>query len=122
MLSSLFGRFDIYKGNKSPYWHWNTFNRTSLSCLKFPIDAELLGKSKVPWTLCAHSAVYGSGCFDAAAGFAFVDQSELGQYHISTISPLRAKFKAIMIVLFSIVNQNLRFSDSKRQVNITGKP
>ena len=71
VLLSWFGRFDIYIGNKSLLWYWNTFTRTSLSCSNFLIEAKLMGESKLPWALCALSAVYVSGCVRAAAGFAF---------------------------------------------------
>ena len=70
-LLSLFGRFDLYVRNKSPFWYWNTLTRTSLSCSKFPSDAKLRGESKVAWALCALAARYVPGCVRAAAGFAF---------------------------------------------------
>ena len=65
------------------FLYWNIFTRTSLSCSKFPFDAKLMGKPKVPWALCSLSGVYRSGCVRAAVGFAFCWSVRSGQYHAS---------------------------------------
>ena len=83
MWLSLFSRFDIYIGIKSPFWYWNIFTRTSLSCSKFPIDAKIMGESKVPW-LCVHLQLcMCQVVFAQLLGSLFLDQSEVDQYHAS---------------------------------------